>query len=48
MCVKYLGKIEQENVCNQLIEEVFPKFMGKIINKEAYEFEAADGDKQKT
>jgi hypothetical protein len=48
MLVKYLSKVEQENVCLQLIEETFPKFIGKIINKESFEFEAADGEKQKT
>lgn len=36
MFVKYLSKVEQENFCLQLIEETFPKFMARIINKESY------------
>lgn len=35
---RYLGRMEEhaQDLCTLLIQEMFPKFMAKLINKDAY------------
>lgn len=48
MYVRYLDKIEEEALSDKLIEDLFPKFMQRVIGKDVQELELAlEADKSK-